>query len=255
MTETSEQLLTQVQALQTEKKDLSEKLAVANQKIIELESFIHVASHDLQEPLRKIKTFGEILQNKAQDVLNERQHKYLNYIVTGAVRMQQLLEDLVQFSRAIKISEKEVVDLDRVVKTVLDDLGLLIAEKGAQVEVQTLPELRANAVQMQQLFQNLISNALKFCRQDPQIQITVQSQAEDWQFSVQDNGIGIAAADTERIFTAFQRLHNKKDYPGSGLGLAICQKVILQHQGRIWIESTPGQGSRFCFTLPKELKS
>jgi light-regulated signal transduction histidine kinase (bacteriophytochrome) len=216
----------------------------------ELEQFTYIASHDLQEPLRKIKNFGEMLTAHSRDSLDDRSLKYMKYILDGTERMQALLENLLLYSRSLRQTPRQKLDLNLAVQQALEDVDLRIQETKAEVTVAPLPVVSANATQMHQLFQNLLSNALKFCGEHPQIQIAASQQEDHWLLSVNDNGIGMPADAAQRIFEPFQRLHLKSEYPGTGIGLAICQKIIDQHQGKIWVESTLGEGSTFFFSLP-----
>ncbi|MBT9544594.1 MAG: GHKL domain-containing protein [Candidatus Sericytochromatia bacterium] len=217
----------------------------------ELEQFTYIASHDLQEPLRKIKNFSEMLMEHCQTQFDARSLKYMKYIIDGTERMQALLQNLLIYSRSMRNAPQQRLNLEEPLQQALEDLELRIQESQAEIQIQRpLPVVMANPTQMCQLFQNLISNALKFCAGPPQIQVEWQQEADHWLFVVRDNGIGMAAEDTQAIFDAFHRLHNKNEYPGTGIGLAICQKIILQHNGKIWAESTLGKGSAFFFCLP-----
>lgn len=251
----TEQLGQQVQelkhALETERTQAKALKQEMELKVQEQEQFTYIASHDLQEPLRKIRNFSEMLRERTQENLDARSLKYMKYITEGAERMQTLLQNLLLYSRAMRKAPQQEVDLDTILKHALDDLELRIQETQAEITATPLPHVHANPTHMQQLFQNLLSNALKFCQERPQIQIEAHPEDDaHWLFSVRDNGIGMDPQDTGRIFEAFQRLHRKNEYPGTGIGLAICQKIIHQHQGKIWVESRPNEGSTFFFTLP-----
>jgi PAS domain S-box-containing protein len=228
----------------------SEKLARSNE---ELERFAYVASHDLQEPLRMVASFTQLLSKKYSGQLDETADRYINFAVDGAKRMQQLITDLLAYSR---VNNKELaprpMECDAVVQIALQNLKVAIEEAGAVVECDPLPALAADPAQLGQLFQNLIGNALKFHGPaPPRVHIAAADQGGDWLFSVKDNGIGIAPEQADRVFRIFQRLHTRTEYPGTGIGLAVCKKVVERHGGRIWVESQPGAGSSFCFTLPK----
>lgn len=219
----------------------------------ELEHFAYVASHDLQEPLRKIGSFTELLARKYQDRLDDKAGTYINYIVDGAHRMQILINDLLTYSRVTtKGKEFAAVDCNQLLSRVQQDLGLVIQESGATIKVEEMPSVMADDVQLGQVFQNLIANAIKYrdLAQPPEIRITVGRSATDWVFSVQDNGIGIDPQHFERVFQLFQRLHTREEYSGTGIGLALCQRIIERHGGHIWVDSTPGQGSTFSFSIP-----
>jgi PAS domain S-box-containing protein len=220
----------------------------------ELEQFAYVASHDLQEPLRMVASYTQLLQRRYDAKLDADGREFMAYIVDGATRMKQLIEDLLAYSRVgTKGKDFRPVAGETALRRALANLRAAIEESGAVVTYDTLPTVDADEVQLAQLFQNLIGNALKF-RSDsvPRIHVGVQELEAEWQFEVRDNGIGIEPQYYERIFMVFQRLHNKGEYPGTGIGLAICKKVVERHGGRIWVTSRPGEGSSFHFTLPKQ---
>lgn len=218
----------------------------------ELEQFAYAASHDLQEPLRVIVSFTQLLERKYKDKLDDQAHTYINFAVDGAMRMQKLVDDLLSFSR---IGQKGVantdVDLNKVCERVLEDMTMTITEAQAVVEWDHLPVLYANEVQMSQLFLNLISNGVKYRSKVPVvIKITSRKIAEhQWQFSVSDNGIGIDEQYFGKLFVIFQRLHSSKEYKGTGIGLAMCKKIVENYNGRIWVESKTGEGTTFHFIL------
>jgi PAS domain S-box-containing protein len=218
----------------------------------ELEQFAYVASHDLQEPLRMVASYAQLLGRRYRDQLGTDADEFIDYIVDGATRMQDLINDLLTFSRiGSRGSTLVPVDTNAVLRRVLDNLQLAIDDRHATVSFDKLPKVLGDEIQLGQLFQNLISNALKFHGDKPPV-VHVGAQREGRQavFSVADQGIGIESQYTDRIFMLFQRLHGKKDYPGTGLGLAICKKIVEQHGGRIWVTSTPDEGTTFHFTLP-----
>jgi PAS domain S-box-containing protein len=219
----------------------------------ELEQFAYVASHDLQEPLRMVASYTQLLGRRYQAKLDSDAREFMAYIVDGATRMKQLIEDLLAYSRVgTKAQDFKPVSAEAAVRRALFNLRAAIEESGAGVTYDPMPTVQADEVQIGQLLQNLIGNALKF-RSDsvPRIHIGVAESPEEYTFEVRDNGIGIEPQYYERIFMVFQRLHNKGEYPGTGIGLAICKKVVERHGGRIWVESRPGHGSSFFFTLPK----
>jgi PAS domain S-box-containing protein len=218
----------------------------------ELEQFAYVASHDLQEPLRAITSYTQLLAKRYQGQLDEKADKYIYYVVDGAARMQQLIHDLLAYSRVGRYELKlQPTDCNAILEQVRNDLQVAIAESNAVITVDALPTITADTAQVTQLFQNLVGNALKYRGQAPPIiKISVRQQGKEWAFSIQDNGIGIEPQYAERIFEIFQRLHTRREYDGTGLGLAICKKIVERHHGRIWVESTLGQGAAFCFTLP-----
>jgi light-regulated signal transduction histidine kinase (bacteriophytochrome) len=218
----------------------------------DLEQFAYIVSHDLQAPLTVIGGFAELLGRRYRGQLDDQAEEFLTQIQEGARRQQHLIHDLLEYSRVTtRAKEFEPVDCNQLVDQVISDLSLLIEEKGAMVTHEPLPRVMADASQLGRVFQNLIGNALKFCREGtPQVQVGAEPGNREWRFGVRDNGIGIAARDGERIFKMFERLHDRSEYPGTGLGLAICQKIVERHGGRIWVESEPEGGSTFWFTLP-----
>jgi len=217
----------------------------------DLEQFAYAASHDLQEPLRKIRSFTELLARRYKGQLDERADKYVDYIVDGATRMQRLIMDLLTYSRVGRGElETEPTDANRVLSETLDDLEQAIEESGAKIEVAPLPTLPANPRQIKLVFQNLLANAIKFRREAPVIAVAAEQRGGEWVFSVRDNGIGMKPEYFDRIFQVFQRLHSRDEYPGTGIGLAVCKKIVERHGGRIWVESQPGQGSCFFFSIP-----
>ena len=219
----------------------------------ELEQFAYIASHDLQEPLRMVASYTELLRERYSGQLDARADKFINYAVDGARRMQQLVNDLLSYSR-IGTQGKAFAptDTDFVLKRVLASIALKIHETNAQIAYGTLPVVLADPIQIGQLFQNLIGNAIKFRGNDiPKIIINAHKiDRTMWQFSVTDNGIGIDTEYAQRVFQIFQRLHERTSYPGSGIGLAIAKKIVERHGGRIWFESEAGHGATFFFTLP-----
>lgn len=224
---------------------------------LELEQFTYVASHDLQEPLRMISNFCQLLKDDYQDKkLDEAGFDYIDFAIDGAKRMRVLIEDLLRFSRLQRTDKpKKRVDVSAILKVVLGDLKMLIDEKGAVVNVEPLPKLIGDDVQLSQLFQNLVSNSLKFCDSSPVVNLRCKELESEWLFSVEDNGIGIDPKYFDKIFLIFQRLHSNDKYPGTGIGLALCRKIVEQHRGRIWLESEPGQGTKIFFTVSKALES
>jgi PAS domain S-box-containing protein len=223
----------------------------------ELEQFAYVASHDLQEPLRMVASYTQLLWRRYDARLDKDAREFMAFIIDGATRMKQLIEDLLAYSRVgTKGADFAPVSAEVALRRALFNLRTGIEEAGAVVTHDVLPSVPADEGQLAQLFQNLVGNALKF-RSDsvPRIHVAVTEKTNEWQFEVRDNGIGIEPQYYERIFMVFQRLHNKGDYPGTGIGLAICKKVVERHGGRIWVESRPNAGSSFYFTLPKERRS
>lgn len=217
----------------------------------DLEQFAYVASHDLQEPLRMVAAYTQLLAERYQGKLDEQADKYIQYAVDGATRMQTLIRDLLAFSRAGRQeTEFALTDCSVLMEEAMKNLRFPIQESGASVLCGTLPTVSANAAQLRQVFQNLLENALKFRGPaPPRVEISAEQHGTEWTFSVKDSGIGIASEHAESIFAVFQRLHTRSEYPGNGIGLAICKKVVERHGGRIWMEPQPGQGSTFKFTL------
>ena len=227
----------------------AQELARSN---VELEHFAYVASHDLQEPLRMVASFTQLLARRYGDQLDATAHEFIGYIVDGATRMEALINGLLAYSRVgTRGAAFQAIDCREVLDHALANLKSAIDETNAVITHDPLPCLWADPTQMGQLFQNLIGNAIKYRgASPPRIDLAVRRQGDDWLFSVRDNGIGFDPKHRDRIFDIFQRLHNRDQYPGTGIGLAICKKIVERHGGRIWAESEPGRGSRFCFILP-----
>jgi PAS domain S-box-containing protein len=220
----------------------------------ELQQFAYVASHDLQEPLRMIGSYTQLLERRYGDKLDADAREFMGFVVDGATRMKQLIEDLLAYSRVgTRGKELRPVQAQAALERALVNLRASIESADAQVTHDALPEVSADDTQLTQLFQNLIGNAIKFRKKDEPIRVHVgvQDAGAEWRFSVSDNGIGIEPQYYERIFMVFQRLHTREEYAGTGIGLAICKKVVDRHRGRIWVESALGKGSTFNFTLPK----
>jgi signal transduction histidine kinase/streptogramin lyase len=218
----------------------------------EMEQFAYIASHDLREPLRTTSSFIKLLQKHYQGKLDEKGDKYIHYILDASERMKVLIKNLLDFSRIGNKKELEVVDCNKILDEVLADLGIAISETGANITWERLPVINGYATELKQLFQNLITNAMKFRKKDttPEINISVKKNEGYWQFAFKDNGIGIDEMDQEKIFVIFQRLHSQAEYEGSGIGLSHCKKIVELHKGALWVESKPGEGSTFYFTLP-----
>ncbi|MBZ0271099.1 PAS domain-containing protein [bacterium] len=227
----------------------TEELAASNR---DLEQFAYAASHDMQEPLRMVASYTQLLAQRYEGQLDEKADQYIRYAVDGSKRMQQLINDLLSFSRVgTRARPPERVNTSVVVDRALENLAGAIQESGARVTHDDLPDVVADREQLVQLFQNLIGNAIKFRRDEaPRVHVAASPGDGHFEFTVKDNGIGIAAEHLEKIFGVFQRLHSRGDYPGSGIGLAIAKKIVERHDGKIWVESTPGEGTAFHFTLP-----
>jgi two-component system, sensor histidine kinase len=221
----------------------------------ELEQFAYVASHDLQEPLRTTSGFAELLQKQYRSKLDGNADKYLDYIVQASDRMKILIKDLLDYSRIGKEKKARQVDCNMLLDVVLADLDKVMKESGARIRAVSLPVLHAYPTELKLLFQNLITNSIKFRRKEeaPEVNIAATRENGHWKFSFRDNGIGIENKFLDRIFIIFQRLHNRSQYEGSGIGLAHCKKIAELHGGSIWAESTPGKGSNFCFTITGEV--
>lgn len=218
----------------------------------ELEQFAYVASHDLQEPLRKVASFCELLERRYHGRLDERADQYIGFAADGAKRMQVLINDLLSFSRVGRVTrERTLVDCDAVLAQATANLAVAVEETGAKISSDELPTVLAEVPLLTTVFQNLIGNAVKFHGPDPpRVHIGVRRDGPFWEFCCADNGIGIEPEYAERIFVIFQRLHAKGTYDGTGIGLAMCRKIIEYHDGRIWLDTTAAEGTIFRFTLP-----
>lgn len=237
----------------------SEELARAKEALersnADLQQFAYVASHDLQEPLRAVAGYCQLLQKKLNDNADEDVQTFLSHATDGARRMKALIDSLLDFARLdSRRNSMELTDAGAAVEEALANLGPTIQDSGAQVNVAELPPLIADHGQLVRLFQNLIGNAIKFRgERPPQVEITVEEQEDRWLFAVRDNGIGIAARYADRIFVIFQRLHTQDEYPGTGLGLAIAKRIVERHGGTIRMESQVGEGTTFRFTIAKRI--
>ncbi len=241
----------------TERKNYEENLRRTAQELArsnqELEQFAYVASHDLQEPLRMVSGFMGLLNQRYGNQLDEKATQYVKFAMEGADRMAQLIQDLLAYSRVQSGAlQKAQVDMNYIFDRILINCTQSIQESAAHLIKEDLPLIDGDLTQLGQLMQNLVVNAIKFRRPGvhPEIRVTANRAADSWLFCVQDNGIGIPAEESERIFMIFRRLHTRQEYPGTGIGLAICKKIVERHGGKIWVESTPGLGSKFLFTLP-----
>lgn len=242
-------MTTDLRRSEREKSALNNELARSNE---DLEQFAHVASHDLQTPLRTVASYTQLLLRRLGDNADTEVQEFGAFIIGGVHRMQALIQDLLEFARLDGHAlEREQVSLSRITSQVVHDLAAEIQEAGVEVRVESLPTVTGDAGQLTRVLQNLISNAIKY-RQDahPSVQISAQQRDQHWIVEVRDNGIGIAPGEAARLFKMFARLHDQSRYPGTGMGLAICKRIITEHGGEIWIEAAPGGGSRFRFTLP-----
>ncbi len=240
----------------TERKHAAEQMKKLTQELersnTDLAQFAYVASHDLQEPLRMVTSFVQLLQHRYQGKLDKDADEFIFYAVDGASQMQRLINDLLKYSRVGTHGKTlEPTNCNIVITHAISNLSKTIKEADAVINIDHLPTISADYTQLVQLFQNLISNAIKYHgKKQPEILIRATSKGDNWLFSVRDNGIGIDNDYIDKIFVIFQRLHNKSKYPGTGIGLSICKKIVERHGGRIWVESKPGQGSTFYFTIP-----
>jgi light-regulated signal transduction histidine kinase (bacteriophytochrome) len=240
--------------LEQQAAELETKARELERSNAELEQFAYVASHDLQEPLRKVASFCQLLQRRYEGQLDERADQYIGFAVDGAKRMQSLITDLLAFSRVGR-TETELTDtpLDDAVATAVANLTRRIEETDAQIEVGPMPVVRGERVLLTAVFQNLIGNALKFHGEDrPRVVVTAERTGDEWTISCRDHGIGIDPEYADRIFAIFQRLHPKETYEGTGIGLALCRKIVEFHGGRIWLDTEASPGTTFRFTLPAE---
>jgi|GEM_PF-3479471 len=241
----------------TSMKELEESIQENNKQLKrsneELDRFAYVASHDLQEPLRMVSSYTQLLSNRYKDKLDDDANEFMDYIVGGAKRMQLLIQDLLSFSRlSSKVEVLRPIEANHLYDNAIGNLAVAIDESGTVVTKEDLPVIHGDEGQLRQLFQNLIGNAVKY--RDPEkmnkVHVSVKELSDSYQFCFEDNGIGIEANYFEKIFVIFQRLHGKDKYQGTGIGLSLCKKIVDNHHGRIWVESEYGQGTRFNFTLP-----
>ena len=239
-----------------EKGKRADELVLANNELSfslnELNQFAYISNHDLQEPLRTLTTFSQMLHDDYQGKLDEDGNRYLDFIHDSSLRMSKMVKDLFDYSLLGKESTKTLLDCNKIVGEVISDLDDSLKQNGVKITVQELPAIIGYETEMRLLFQNLIINAVKFRTQDkpPEINISAERYEKHWLFSIRDNGIGIEEKYREKIFIIFQRLHNRNEYGGTGIGLAHCKKITEMHGGRIWVESTPEIGSVFKFTIP-----
>ncbi|MFO7894966.1 MAG: ATP-binding protein [Longimicrobiales bacterium] len=232
-----------------EREELVEQLEESNR---ELERFAYVASHDLQEPLRMISSYTELLAERYKGELDEKADRYIEYAADGARRMQDMIEGLLQYSRATRLDENmETVDLNQVLTVIQRDVSTALEESGGSLTIADLPNVTGEANRLGQVFRNLISNAIKFRgEKSPEIRVTAEREDGEWRIGVHDNGIGIEPQYADQVFLIFKRLNPRKEYPGAGLGLALCKKIVEFHGGRLEVESELDEGSSFYVILP-----
>lgn len=241
-------------AFEQSAEQLSQVNVLLVQRNLDLQQFVFVASHDLRSPLRSVKGYLTLLSKRYAGALDIKGYELIQRATSAVEHMDQLTEDLLSYARLDSPAElSSEVDCNQVVANTLTFLRASIDETGAQIDVQALPIVSGDCGQMIQLFQNLLGNALKYCKdRSPKIQLSVQRGTAEWVFLVSDNGIGIESQHLQRIFEIFKRLHTAQEYPGNGIGLAICQRIVALHGGQIWVCSEPGKGSTFFFSIPDE---
>ncbi|MGQ3413651.1 PAS domain S-box protein [Natrinema sp. LN54] len=229
--------------------ELVEKLEESNER---LEQFAYAASHDLQEPLRMVSSYLQLLESRHSDDFDDDAEEFLEFAVDGADRMRDMIDGLLEYSRVDTLGDPlEPVDLDHLVAEVQEDLQIQIAESGAQITTQDLPHVEGDDSQLRQVFQNLFSNAITYSGdKKPKVHVEADRRGQKWEISIHDNGVGIDPDDQDRVFKVFQRLHSREEHSGTGIGLALCQRIVERHGGRIRVDSEPGEGSTFSFTLP-----
>lgn len=232
------------------REEISRRNAALERSNASLQEFAHVASHDLQEPLRTVASFTQLLQKRYADKLDDTANEFIAFAVDGAQRMQQLVNDILEYSRVTSAAKPLVsIPLERCVNRALSNLHYSIETRGASVEVGAMPQVLGDEFQLTQLMQNLIGNALKYAKEAPKVRIAASRSSDGWVVEVRDNGIGISPEYHDRIFRIFQRLHTRNEFTGTGVGLAIVKSIVERHGGRIWVESEEGRGATFSFTL------
>ena len=239
------------------KEDLFRRINELERSNRDLKEFACTVSHDLQEPLRVVAGFVKLLAKRYKGSLDSHADEFIDYTVDGVKRMQSMIKDLLEYSQAGTGAKKfGPTDVSIVIEQAVSNLKAAIEESGASIAYDAMPDVTADAPQLVRLFQNLIGNAIKFSAEQPDIRISAKKEGCWWTFSVRDNGIGMDPGNTEKIFVLFRRLHTKfDDYPGTGIGLAICRKIVERHGGKIWVESEPGKGSTFMFTMPAKAQA
>ncbi|WP_306060347.1 sensor histidine kinase [Natronococcus wangiae] len=239
----------QLEAQNWKLQQIQERLAESNER---LEQFAYAASHDLQEPLRMVSSYLQLIESRYADEFDEDGKEFLEYAIDGSKRMKEMIDGLLEYSRVDTQGKAfEPTDLEEVLAAVRKDLELQIAESGAEIEIGELPRVRGDASQLRQLFQNLLSNAIEYSGDaPPRITVFADRSGEKWRISVHDEGVGIDRKNQDRIFKVFQRLHSYEEQPGTGIGLALCERIVERHGGEIRVDSEPGEGATFSVTLP-----
>lgn len=243
-----------LESVRTTNMELKKSIDEVKSKNLELEQFAYIASHDLQEPLRMVTSFMDKLKQKYQNQLDEKAHQYINFATDGAIRMREIILDLLEYSKAGKFTGAKVtVDLNELVENYKALRKKVISEKSVAIHSESLPKLQSYKAPLIQTLHCLLDNAIYYSQegQTPKITVSVNSLSSCWEFKIADNGIGIEQQFHEKIFVIFQRLHNKGQYEGTGIGLSIAKKHVESWGGKIWLESEPGEGSEFYFTIPK----
>lgn len=254
--ETQRALLNMLEDIEVERVRAEQAKVLLARSNTELEQFAYVASHDLQEPLRMISSYVQLLSRRYKGRLDKDADEFIAFAVDGTLRMQQLINDLLAYSRVgTRGKPPAPTNFEDVLSKAMANLKIAALESGAVVTHDQLPTAMADELQMVQLFQNLVGNAIKFRGQEtPKIHISARPEENEWIFSVRDNGIGIDPQFHDRIFVLFQRLHGREEYPGTGIGLTVSKKIVERHGGRIWLESEPGKGTTFYFSIPMQIK-
>lgn len=250
---TQQALLNMLEDIEEERVEAEQAKLLLARSNTDLEQFAYVASHDLQEPLRMISSYVQLLSRRYKGRLDKDADEFIAFAVDGTLRMQQLINDLLAYSRVgTRGKPLAPTDFEDVLSKAIANLKMAVEESGALVTHDPLPVALADEIQMVQLLQNLIGNAIKFrSKETVQIHVSARAEGEEWTFSVRDNGIGIDPQFHERIFVLFQRLHGRNEYPGTGIGLTVSKKIVERHGGRIWLESCAGEGTTFYFSLPR----
>jgi light-regulated signal transduction histidine kinase (bacteriophytochrome) len=252
LAEAKEALEAEIAERKRAKDELNRTIEQLQKSREDLSQFAYAASHDLQEPLRAVRGFVELLQRSYQGKLDATADEYIAFAVDGAARMQRMIDDLLSLSRVATHGKPfEPVDCNRALDQAMAKLETAITQHSATVTRDPLPTVTADPRQLVQLFGSLVDNAIKFrSDQPPRVHVSARRAGQEWVFSVRDNGIGIDPKYAERIFIIFRRLHEPEKYPGTGAGLALAKRIVERHGGRIWVESEPGKGATFCFTIP-----